>query len=233
MAILTVDCPRCGVQKMTFDLANSHRIFTAPAKSRYEAFCICRKCKKSTVFVLVAKGSHHRFFVENPPEFLNDNVDRMVDVEKYVSQAIFATKRPPEHLPEGIKRAFEEGATCLAVECFNAACIMFRSCVDLATQSRFAEELEKFNSHEKRSLGRRLDRLFKEGHLSPRLKALSQCIKDDGDDGAHKGGLGKVEAENMQDFAILLLEELYTTPKEVELAQERTKARRGETENKT
>ena len=232
MSMLVADCPRCGAQKMTFDLTKSHSI-SVYGKEQYEAFCICRRCKQTTVFVLVVPGPSRGKFKTNRLEDGKDTVNSVVFIEGYISIKDLSKTQPPEHLPEKINAAFKEGAACLAIGCFNAACIMFRSCVDLATQSRFAKELEKFNSHERRSLGSRLDRLFSEEHLSLRLKALSQCIKDDGDDGAHKGGLGKVEARNMQDFAIQLLEELYTTPKEVELAIERTKKRRNETQNKT
>ena len=219
---------------MTFDLIKSFCVSNTYDNHRYEVFCICRGCKRSTVFVVGAGEELWREALrEKKLENFSDVVNPPVGIMGYICLKDFGTKPPPKHLPENIKRAFQEGATCLAVDCFNAACIMFRSCVDLATQSRFAKELEKFNSHERRSLGSRLDRLFSEEHLSLRLKALSQCIKDDGDDGAHKGGLGKVEAGNMRDFAILLLEELYTTPQKVELAKERTKTRRGETEDET
>ena len=233
MAILTADCPRCGVRKMTFDLEKSHRISYSDEKSRYEAFCICKKCKTSTVFVFVAGDGYQRTFGMKAPELLDENLDHCVHIEKYVSQADLSAEPPPEHLPKNIQHAFEEGATCLAVGCFNAACIMFRSCVDLATLSRFAEELKELKRGEKRSLEYRLKFLLKEGHLSQRLKDLSQCIKDDGDDGAHKGGLGKVDAEDRLDFTIQLLEELYTTPKNVELANKRKQDRRNKAQNKT
>jgi hypothetical protein len=54
----------------------------------------------------------------------------------------------------------------------------------------------------------------------------SMSVKDDGNDGAHRGTLGKADAEDLQDFTFELLERLYTEPARLKQAEERRKQRR-------
>ena len=139
-----------------------------------------------------------------------------------------ATVVPPGHVPERIADVFKEGATCLAVRCYNAAGTMFRLCVDLATRSMLPnEEVEGLNAKVRRDLGLRLPWLFDKGLLPPALKELSSCIKEDGNDGAHAGTLKQPDAEDLLDFTTALLERMYTEPERLRLAQERRDARRG------
>ena len=53
MAELVANCPRCGANKITFDLIGS--IMTIEKygwQIWYEVFSICRQCDRSTTFVL-------------------------------------------------------------------------------------------------------------------------------------------------------------------------------------
>jgi len=135
---------------------------------------------------------------------------------------------PPEHVPEEVAAIFSEGATCLAVRCFNAAGTMFRLCVDLATSPLLPPEDGGNGPSAKvrRDLGLRLPWLLDHGHLPEALRELSTCIKDDGNDSAHRGTLKKEDAENLLDFTTSLLERLYTEPRRLALAKERREKRR-------
>lgn len=75
------------------------------------------------------------------------------------------------------------------------------------------------------SLGHRLQWLFGERLLPEELRDLSSTVKEDGNDGAHEGTLAQVDAEDLHEFAYVLLERLYTEPKRLELARERREAR--------
>ncbi len=122
---LTSNCPRCGAQNMTFDLTQIH-CFRRENRYRgssiywHEGFCICRGCKKSTVFLLVqTKG-------DNPLELevllrSQYSINHYVTIERYVSLTDTIQHHPPEHLPENIESAFNEGVSCCAIGCFNAA----------------------------------------------------------------------------------------------------------------
>jgi hypothetical protein len=229
MSDLITDCPRCGAHHVTFDL-----IAYAPVEYRYdwqswyEAFCICRHCRRSTVFVVSEKGiDEAKHIKEHGLHKTEIAANRLVDVNDYISQKNAAPQQPPEHLPTDIKAAFEEGATCLSVGCVNAAATMFRLCVDIATRSLLPKEDEEgLNARVRRNLGLRLPWLIDNGRLPEALRELSTCVKEDGNDGAHVGTLGEDDAQDLLDFTVALLERLYTEPERLHLAKERRHARR-------
>jgi Domain of unknown function (DUF4145) len=130
-------------------------------------------------------------------------------------------------VPDNIARVFREGATCLSVECWNAAGTMFRVCIDLATRSMLPEgDVAGLNNKVRRDLGLRLPWLFDNGKLPADLRDLSTAVREDGNDGAHEGTLIKQDAEDLLDFTRALLERIYTEPTRLALAKERREKRR-------
>lgn len=229
MSELVANCPRCGTSKITFDLRAVTIVGVQHNWQRwYEAFCVCRHCGRSTIFVLAESGideqkTINKFGLEKVPSAAND----YVRVDRYVSAKDRPSVPPPEHVPENIRSVFAEGATCLSVDCFNAAGTMFRLCVDLSTSGLLPEQdVNGLNTKIRRSLGLRLTWLLDQGRLPETLRDLSHCIKEDGNDGAHAGTLNKADAEDLLDFTTALLERLYTEPRRLELAKERRAARR-------
>lgn len=154
-------------------------------------------------------------------------LNKFVNVEGHISLKDNASVAPHEFLPNEIAAAFREGATCVAVGCYNAAGTMFRLCVDLATRSMLpTEETQGLNAKNRRDLGLRLLWLFASGRLPDSLKELSSCIKEDGNDGAHAGNLSQSDANDLLNFTSILLERIYTEPERLRLAKERRDARR-------
>jgi hypothetical protein len=147
------------------------------------------------------------------------------ETERFISLRDNVPVKPPEHVEGDIKNAFNEGAACLSIECYNAAATMFRLCVDLATEPLLPdpEDTTKTqpNRDHRRKLGLRLKWLFENGCLPRELKELASCINEEGDDGAHVGNITKDDAENLLDFATTLLERLITEPEKLKLAEER------------
>ena len=230
MSEFVADCPRCNTRKITFDLLASTRVGQQYGwQNWYEAFCVCRNCHKSTIFLVSEIGiDEQRAVAKVGLEKLQASVNNFVNVERYISVRDRATNPPPEHLPDNIRQAFEEGAVCLSANCFNAAGTMFRLCVDHATTALLPEEVQPgLNAAVRRSLGLRLQWLFEKGHLPQSLRDLSHAVKEDGNDGAHAGILNAQDAEDLLDFTIALMERLYTEPKRIELAIARRSARRG------
>lgn len=201
-------------------------------KNHYEAFSICRNCRRSTVFTISARSANsedHLFKTYGSILNSKQSLNRHFDVDGYVSVKDRAPAAPPEYVPPNIERAFVEGAACQAIDCHNAAAAMFRLCVDLATQDLLPNHDENgLNSKIRRSLGLRLAWLFANSKLPEALHDLSSCIKDDGNDGAHEGVLTKADTEDVCDFTHTLLERLYTEPARVRAVQDRRAARRAE-----
>ncbi len=229
MSELVANCPRCGSRHITFDVTACF-----PYRQEYgwqywyEAFCICRHCGRSTVFVLSESvNSNYQHVHKVGLLKVEGALNNYVEVKGHISLKDQATATPPDHIPKNIEAVFREGATCLAVGCYNAAGTMFRLCVDLATRSMLPnEEIEGLNSKVCRDLGLRLPWLFNNGRLPEALKELSSCIKEDGNDGAHAGTLSEPDAQDLLDFTIALLERIYTEPERLRLAKERRDVRR-------
>jgi hypothetical protein len=232
MAELVADCPRCGSKRITFDVLADIVIGEQFRWQQwYEAFCICRHCGRSTVFVLHDSVTATKAIAgKKGLSRLEGGLGELVGVKSFISVKDRAPIEPPEHLPENILAAFKEGARCLSVECFTAAGVMFRKCVDLATKEKLPPAGDDGpNERTRRSLGLLLPWLFERGLLPKELKELSTCIKEDGDDAAHAGPLSPAEAEDLLDFTVALLERLYTEPARLREAQARREARRGKT----
>jgi len=160
------------------------------------------------------------------------SLNEIVRIERHISAADKATEPPPEHVPQHINEVFSEGTKCLAIGCYNAAAAMFRLCLDFATHDLLPKDgTQGPPAKVRRSLGLRMTWLLDNGTLPEALRELSTCIKEDGNDGAHEGTLTQIDAEDIKDFTLVLLERLYTEPARVRLASERRLARRkGSTE---
>lgn len=229
MPELVTDCPRCDSNMITFDAHGAIKIGERHGwQNWYEAFCICRHCHKSTIFVLSEN-------VDSKPEYVHkvgllnieSALNNYVDIERFVSLRDHNVIEPPEYIPTEIETIFREGSTCLTVDCFNASGTMFRLCVDLATRSMLPEkDINGLNTKIRHTLGLRLKWLFENKELPESLRDLSLCIKEDGNDGAHAGTLTEPDAEDLLDFTIALLERIYTEPERLRLAQERRDNRR-------
>ena len=231
MAELVANCPRCGARHITFDVtaAKPYRV-DYEWQHWYEAFGVCRQCGRTAIFILSESVNGDYQYVHKVGLLrVEGALNRYVDVKGHISLKDSASTKPPEFLPKAIEAVFAEGATCLAVGCYNAAGTMFRLCVDMTTRSILpAEDAPGLNAKIRRDLGLRLPWLFDSGRLPESLKDLSSCIKEDGNDGAHVGTLSEADASDLLDFSAALLERIFTEPERLRLAKERRDARRAQ-----
>ncbi|HDU8492994.1 TPA: DUF4145 domain-containing protein [Aeromonas hydrophila] len=230
MAELVSDCPRCGANKITFDLTQAIVVrFEYNRKHWYETFCVCRKCSRSTIFVVSESVNANYEYVHKTGLInIKGAVNSYIDIEGIITLKDSVKEEPPEFIPESVEAIFREGATCLSLNCFNAAGTMFRLCIDLVTRFFLPEEGKGLNHRTRRDLGLRLPWLFDNGILPEALRDLSTCVREDGNDGAHQGTLTKDDAIDLLDFTTILLERIYTEPERLRLAQERRRQRREE-----
>ncbi|HGM5118010.1 TPA: DUF4145 domain-containing protein [Stenotrophomonas maltophilia] len=194
----------------------------------HEVFAVCRSCKKGSILVVQTNNYDSAMRLQSIGGLAKAGgvLNHFVDVAGVINIADVASIAPPDHLPPPIEAAFAEGASCLAIGCVNAAAAMFRLCVDLATSDLVPSEDQGGPNHRTaRELGLRLPWLFKNGKLPEDLHDLSVCIKDDGNDGVHRGSLSTAEAEDLLDFTTELLRRRYTEKERIRLARERKEAR--------
>jgi hypothetical protein len=230
MSTLVTDCPRCAAQSMTFDVLEQNlHSFHHRWQHWHEVYSICRKCKCGSIFVVSQKETRdEKVFIEKRGLVsYKDDLNNIAKVEGFINTRHKAQHQPPLHVPPEIAGPFNEAATCLATECWNAAAAMFRTSIDLATRALLpAEEVDGLNKRTRRDLGLRLQWLFAHGRLAPDLEELSKCIREDGNDGVHAFNLKRVDAEDLLDFTTALLERLYTHPEKLRLAKSRRDERR-------
>ncbi|HFF8549480.1 TPA: DUF4145 domain-containing protein [Kluyvera cryocrescens] len=230
MAMYVDNCPRCGTQKTAFDVrgANhfgSYKEFAKPEVPAYELYCVCRECHKTTIFLGISLNKQQDLNAINW-EVVPFGLKDVAKVMRPLSPADLSVGEPPEFLPQGINDAYEEGAKCLAIGCHNAAGTMFRLCLDYATKGLLPEGEGGPAAKIRRSLGLRMEWLFDNHVLPEALRELAECVKDDGNDGAHEGILDKAAAEDLEDFTYILLERLYTEPQRLVEARARREERR-------
>jgi hypothetical protein len=201
--------------------------YVAPFKTR-ELFCRCRACGLTSVFKVRAKDGLLEKVVDNIDlNTVKINVAMYFKVLGYVSTSDRSSIEPPTSLPPDVEAAFKEGARCLASQCPNAAAAMFRLALDLATFPRLPPpESAEPAARVRRDLGLRLQWLFTNAHLPAELRGLSDCVREDGNDGVHRGTISPEDAEDLQDFTYALLERLYSEPGRLQQAEQRRAARR-------
>lgn len=230
MVTLVDNCPRCGAKKIAFDVkglscCNVHTQLDGRKIYEYEVYCVCRDCHKTTMFLCLSLKR------DTPLESLNwerglFGLKDVAEIIRPITPADLAIDAPPEFLPQHINDAYEEGSKCLSIGCYNAAATMFRLCLDYATKGLIPDGDQGPAQKIKRSLGLRMEWLF-DNHLLPEsLRELAECVKDDGNDGAHEGILDKDAAEDLEDFTYLFLERLYTEPQRLVEARARREDRR-------
>jgi len=228
MATIVGNCPRCGAQHTTFDVTEANYMFTQYNwQNWFECFSVCRNCHRATIFVISGDANGDENFRKKHPREIAISLTDGFKIERFVSLRDHATHHPPDHVPDEIKAVFEEAATSLAVQCWNAAGAMFRLCIDLVSITMLpTEDVPGLNSKTRRDLGLRLPWLFDNGKLPDDLRALSACIQQDGNDAAHRGTLTREDAEDLLDFTTELLERVFAEPARLQLAAERRASRR-------
>jgi hypothetical protein len=104
----------------------------------YEVFVVCLNCSKSSIW-LIGLSAHGQDRSEDfhggkkIVEF-NGSLNPFFELGRSIGLRDNTTVSPPEHLPKEIEDAFNEGATCLSVDCYNTGATVFRLCVDLVTR---------------------------------------------------------------------------------------------------
>jgi hypothetical protein len=161
------------------------------------------------------------------PEKLNGTLNQHLGIDGFINLRDRVHVSAPEHTQENVAAAFNEAAACITVQAWNAAAAMLRLSIDLATKPLLPSEFTiGLNRRTRRDLAPRLEWLINNGKLPRELRELSDCIREDGNDGAHDGTLKKEDAEDLMDFATAMFERLYTEPKRLALAKERRENRR-------
>lgn len=227
------DCPRCGIKSVTFTAQSDNPLGPIAYPREMEAFLVCRQCGGASVGLFITGGPYQNNHTNIKGALANGNniVPPCFIFKEFVRIPLAGRVATPEHLPEAVGRCFSEGADAFCIGAHNASAAMFRLSLDLATKDLLpntpAEEGGP-NAQQRKVLFYRLAWLFQTHRIPKDLEPLADCIREDGNDGAHDGTLTKADAEDLIDFAQALLERVYTEPARLELAKARRQQRRAE-----
>lgn len=239
VATLRADCPRCGTEHVTFDVKGSNKVGTDGTDwcHIFEAFSVCRHCKKGTIFVIRLQEYAISSAVLRSEYWINAHLNDGFRVSGIISLKDRVQNTPPEHVPDEIAQIYREGSACASIECFNAAATMYRLCLDLVTKPMLPDEdadglVPQPSRHQRWNLKPRIEWLLEHGKLPRDLSDLLDNLREDGNDGAHAGTLGQADVDDVADFTNLLLQRIYTDPVRLRIATERREARRASAQGK-
>jgi hypothetical protein len=200
-------------------------------QTHHEIFAICRNCRKATIYRahLKASGSSDEMARDGSVSSQKGSVAKLITLDRFVTLRDNEPAAPPELVPDDISAVFREGSASYSGTCYNAAGAMFRLCLDMVTKALLPQDETPPtpNQRQRKILFDRLAWLFEAGRLPKDLQAIADCVRDDGNDGAHDGTLTKEDAEDLLDFTTALLERVYTEPGRIAEATRRRIARRG------
>lgn len=238
MSTFTFDCPSCAAKQSTFDVNGFSPKPIIPHFVVWTLFSTCRLCSNSCNITATINTdtfnylSSHFIDIKKRQNFiisqLQSNSGLMECFSAFNYYPILPSTLPaPEHIPNEVETIFLEATKCFSLGCYNAAGAMFRLSLDITTKHLlYINQHLNPSSNDNRSIHNRLTWIFNNNVLPKGLEDLSRCIKDDGNDAAHDGNLGKVEAEDLLDFTYELLENVYTQPERIRIAKERRLERR-------
>lgn len=212
---------------MTFDI-KSWVVVDDSYYGESEAFVQCRHCWRPSVISIGKRDISSPELVSHKGVFINASWE----FKSYVV-VIPNAQKCPDHTPLDVETIFNEASKCLGIGAYEAAGTMFRKVVDKATRSMLpAQPADEDKAHPdfiawkvRKDLKLRLEWLLANNRVSRALEPLLESVREDGNDAAHDR-IGKEEAEDLQDFTVVLLETLYTVPGQVEANRLRRESRR-------
>ena len=216
---------------MTFDVYADVMVSTRDDwQHAFEVCVVCRRCKRPSLLKVTLRDRDcaDKFSTSGKIMAAEGDLEPRFHIGAFLGVADLQAQEAPENLPVEIEAAFIEGAKCLAVNCPNAAGAMFRLCLDLATKGLLPglDAEAGPDKHQRRNLAPRLKWLFDSGLLPRDLQDLSKAVKENGDDGAHDGHLSAEDAADIYDFAYALLDQMFSLPARLVMAQKRRDERR-------
>lgn len=118
-------------------------------------------------------------------------------------------------MPEDLRKDLDESKLCFSVNCFRAAAVMARRCVQQACIRKGCK---------KTNLVEQIGELRQEGHITKDIEEWVTVVRWIGNDAAHPGNVSvsKDEAEDCLKLAEQFLHVLFVTPA---VAKERKKER--------
>ena len=202
MPFVTITCPHCNAQHMTFDVV-SRRWFKPNV---YKLFCQCRNC--SDVVVITAWTTSGRSISQDWTGNICDN--------GYTIKSIFPPPSKPVvpfGTPDDVGRHFTEGLNVLSVKAYPSAANCFRRTLEKATDHLLDELNYDAEKRKNMSLKCRIKALRKHELINPLLYDWAHIIRDVGNQGTHGDtDFSENDAVDLRKFTEIFLIHVFTMP---------------------
>ena len=207
MATLTHDCPHCDAKSSTFNATNSVKNQVIP--HTWSVHLVCNSCWTGIV-AIISDGGTGIAPTDHPANLrLPDHRGYKFEIREIFPKVLEVVV--PDHLPDGVARAFKEGCDILKVAP-NAACGAFRRTLELALKD-LSPEVEAWK------LEKRIDKMANAGALTPALQNWAHKLRLDGNSAVHEENVTSDYAREVESLTRFVLTYLFTLPESVKLAQ--------------
>jgi hypothetical protein len=97
---------------MTFDVLSIVPTITQFSWQRfYEAFSVCRNCRRPTIFSIAQDDTKlDAYLSQHSPIDINGSLNEHFRVDGFICLKDMGAEQPPDHVPDPIANAFREGA---------------------------------------------------------------------------------------------------------------------------
>ena len=211
MPIFVTNCPHCGAKQMSFEYVSDYLISGELAI----AFAKCLACFKP-ICVEVRASS-----ISFQNRALKNVVGDVFRLQYYHVQKVWPTVEKidvPAAVPERVGRNFVEAAESRKAKHWNAACGIYRRCMEIALKE-FAPDVEAWK------LEKRIDRLAAEHRITPDIQKWAHELRLDGNEALHGDEDATEEmVDQMHHLTYFLLTYLYTLPNQIEEVRARRAA---------
>lgn len=195
--LLTLDCPRCGTKSVAFTVRKEHFVknnawtsYTMRRHTISEKYSTCNICNYGVIVTFV------------------DELFRSVVPETNLST--------PLHLPDKVKRFFEQGTGNMETN-WDAAGSMFRKALDVSLKEKFPQ------IHG--NLIKRIKNAASQNLLTQDLADWADQIRLEGNAAVHEDEpFSKEQAIDLASFTDLVLRYMFTLPQMLKDARDSTEA---------
>ena len=207
MTSLQADCPRCGTKAVFFGFHGQHHYRTDDFEQNYhDLFGVCGICNRGVIFSYRTESGgpgplHHigtldaEFVVETAP------VPPSTDA--------------PRHTPENVSHFFRQGKASVDQGSWDAAGAMFRKTLEVGLKAKFPDMPSDWVPY------RLIDQAAKDLKLAPDLAEWAHRVRALGNDAVHEQEpFSESQAKEMSEFTRIVLEYLFTYPREMEIARQ-------------
>jgi hypothetical protein len=213
MGFIVRDCVRCGTKSVQHSVSGS----TYQGENRWELFCVCNRCTKSSIYVFHYGGN------KNPHDLPGQLGDGDYGQLDNVAVKIATTSLDlAASIPERIAGLFREANECRQMTWYEAAGAMYRKTVDVATKHIYATDGRLTGKIPADALRVRIKSLGEMKILEPDIVEVADVAALDGNDAAHDiDPYTADEAEALEYLTMDLLDRLFVRP--ARLAEVRAK----------